>query len=247
MAAAGPAGGVQGGFADWCDNDPLVPQIQRYSSLDRDVVGIVAGYVGSRKVGAFARSFWQQRGIVTGEVRPIDHKFYEYWRSPDPVDSSREVSETHYCPVWIPERLSLGALERAGLQFELSEELRRCRDTPAEGGYYVVMRKGVLGRDLSELQQIQLLNEAGYPDLPNRVEIAAALFAINQHNGSGWFDATPGMGTRPIYTRCAERLPEEEGGAPWLIGSYDPSSLDVIPNRSRSNYEGCGVAALRKF
>src|SRR5689334_16050439 len=96
-AAAGPAGPVLGQFVDWIDPRPVAGQISALSGLTQDVAGIAADYItGVTRIGTFARNFWEQRGIDTGQVRPIHRKFYEYWHGPDPVDPTLRVCDTHY-------------------------------------------------------------------------------------------------------------------------------------------------------
>jgi hypothetical protein len=249
-AAAGPAGRVLGQFGDWIGPGPVAEQISAVSDLIRPVAGIVEDYItGGGRIRAFARNFWQQRGIDVGEVRPINPEFYEYWHGPDPIDPTRRVCDTHHWPVWIPEGLSLATVERAGLRFDPNDNkaLRQHRNTPTPGGYYAVMRKEVLGMDLPEAEQIQQLNRAGYPGLAQAVDVAAVIFAINQYDGSRWLGDATGAENRRTFTRCVERVAFGEREYSSIVGAFAHFGMCIRNNRYRYDEAGIGAVPLRQF
>jgi hypothetical protein len=233
-------------FVDWIGDRPLTEQIRALSGLLPELAGITADYV--TRIGAFARNFWREKGIDVGQVRPINPEFYEYWHGPDPVDPTRRVCDTHHWPVWIPEGLSLATVERAGLRFDPNdtEGLQQHRNTPIRGGYYAVMRKEVLGRNLPEAEQIRQLNRAGYPGLAQAADVAAVIFAINQYDRSRWLGDNTGAENRWTYTRCVERVAFGERRYPLVVGGSAPSGV-CVPSNCGYDREHFGVVALRKF
>jgi hypothetical protein len=232
-------------FVDWIDPRPVAEQISSATDLIPDVAAIAAQYIG---IGVFGPNFWQSKGINAGAVRPIDPAFYDYWFGLDPVDPALRVCDTHHWPVWIPEGLNLAKVEKAGLRFNPhhTTALQQHRNTTTSNGYYAVMRKEVLGRNLTEVKQIQKLKEAGYPNLAQAVDVAAVLFAINQYDGSRWFGNNTGEKTRLTFTRCAERVAFDKTSHALVVGGSASSSVSVSHNRDCS-YRSLGVAALRKF
>jgi hypothetical protein len=243
--AAGPTEQRAGEFVDWIDPSPVAEQITLATDLIPDVAAIAAQYLG---IGAFARTFWHSKGVDAGVVLPIDPAFYDYWYGPDPVDPTRRACDTHHWPVWIPEGLSLVTLARAGLQFNNDNTiaLRQHRNTPTSGGYYIVMRKEVLERNLPEVEQIRRLNNAGYAGLAKAADVAAVLFAINQHDGSRWLGDDTGEENCLTYTRCVERVAYGKIRHPLVVGSFAPSGVNVDCIYTLGS-EYIGVAALRKF
>jgi hypothetical protein len=246
MSAARPVGK----YVDWIGFHTVAKQIFSATDLIPDIATIAAQYItGEERIGVFGPNFWQSKGIVAGAVPHIDLAFYEYWYGPDPVDPTRRVCDTHHRPVWIPDNLSLATVEIAGLQFDPSdtEALRQHRNTLTSGGCYAVMRKEVLGRKLPELEQIQQLKKAGYPGLPQAADVAAVLFAINQHDQSRWLGNYTGAEKRWTYTRCVERVAYGESSYALDVGGYAPSGVFVRDYLYDYDDEHIGVAALRKF
>jgi hypothetical protein len=248
--AAGPTEQRAKEFVDWVNPPPFAEQITLATDLIPDVAAIAAKYItGEEKIGLFGPNFWQARGVDAGVVLPIDPAFYDYWYGPDPVDPTRRACDTHHWPVWIPEGLSLATLAGAGLSCNSNNTgpWLQHKDTPTGGGYYTVMRKEVLGRNLPEVKQIQKLNEAGYPGLAQAADVAAVLFAMNQHNGSRWLGDDTGEENRWTYTRCVERVAFGKSRYPLVVGGSAPSGVNVNESSYGSNDECVGVAALRKF
>ena len=252
-AAAGPAGQRMEEFVDWINPSPVTAQVMgcvtNITDLIPNVATIAAQYItGQESIGVFGPNFWQSREIDVGAVRPINYAFYDYWYGPDPVDPICRVCNTHHWPVWIPEDLSLATLERAGLRFAPNdtEALRQHKNTHIGGGYYAVMRKEVLGRNLPEAEQIRQLEQAGYLGLAQAAEVAAVIFAINQHDGSLWLGTATGAENRWTYTRCVERVAFDKDRYPLVVGSSVPSGVGVT-HYYEYDYEDFGVAAIRRF
>ncbi len=251
-AASGPARPREREFEDWIDFRPVAKEVTRVPDLIPDVANLIATFVaGTERIGVFGSNFWNSRGVDAGEVRPIDPAFYDYWYNPDPVDPTRRVCDTHHRPVWIPEGLSLATVERAGLRFSpnRTEALREIKNIPTRGGYYAVMRKEIFGKSLPEAEQIQKLNEAGYPGLAKAVDVAAVIFAINQYDGSRWLGDDTGVERRWTMTRCVEKFSYRVWYSwrtykiPVVVGIFSPSGVYV--NDFYNHY--IGVVGLRKF
>ncbi len=243
-AVAEPARGEK--FLDWCGGS-LATLIGGSSPL-KDEATIVADYITGGKIGAFAQKFWEQKGIRARFVRPIDPNFYDFWHGPDPLDRDRKACDTHHWPVWIPEGLCLATLERAGLRFipTCDVKFERHRNTSTLGAYYAVMRKDVLGRNLKEDAQIQQLKDAGYSGLARAVDVAAVVFAIHQHDGSLCLAKGADARNRRTYALCKERVTFGEYEFPLMFGENDDSGLRVVLNGHVAP-EHVGVAALREF
>lgn len=154
-----------------------VPEV---SKLPAPVVEVIAGYITTRE-DAFGAKVWKRIfGVDLDPEKELPASFYNFWFSPDPLDSTKKVCDTHLIPVLRPSIFRMKDEKHpffyclkqlnqfiqnpckgyASSTFAVeslthTEVYDKYKETPAQPACWLIMRKDVIARNLSYAEQLR--------------------------------------------------------------------------------------------
>lgn len=246
----------------------LLEQVRSTTGLTLCLVEIVQLYA----IDCFGREEWRQYYQVdVGSVPDLSQEFQRFWNSPDPIDSTQKVCDTHLPPVLLPGfviNLHNGKRRRYHLQTlnqllrnrqislprrERLSRLPQCMARPVTGAHeWLVMRKGVIGRNLpfSMLKTfpafLNLGTGAGYDQAPRVIDLATIVFALQSITGVRHLGDAGGAEGRSTLSYTIDEEEDANGDICRLcVGDY--SSSGQLEIRPEIPSDACGIALVRRF
>jgi hypothetical protein len=235
------------------------------TTMEPDVIPTVLQYLKSND-NPFGRAEWIEQGYDPGPVPEWSKELSDFWYGPDPIDPTKQVSETHIPPVFQPEFLtdlqtskvmpvSLKTCRQIGLPFHYAEAaFQQNQNQKAGPACFLVMRKGVVEetRNKTTLEQVEIMKTlnaktgAGYEELPSIINLACIVFARYVFKGERNLGDDTGAKTRWTYSRCAETYKFGKCEYHLEFRGFAPGGSNV--SIDSDNYDdNLGVVALRKF
>lgn len=267
----------QGTFQPLSRAERLVIQIQAANtSLPNALVRIVAIYTGI--IERFGTEEWLHYFRVNpGQEPELPDDFYAFWDGPDPINPAQRVCDTHLPPVLRPQFVTLPATD--GLQpynvsllgrlvknpqkgerqsqFETGFERGLPDETPPEPAAWLVMRRGVIGRNqrfsaLTEpLFDLTRRTRAGYEAAPSVINLSTVVFTRYVTTGERHLGDQSGVEGCITWSFTSTEQLTPYGYYRVIIGNFTPpgiTSPGCLGHYATlgANWEA-GIALLRVF
>jgi hypothetical protein len=234
-------------------------QLLASKTIDPDSISIVLEYLTNNE-NPFGMYEWINRGFDPGPEPEWSKELTDFLYGPDPIDPTKQVTETHYPPVFQPSFLtniqtrevlpiSIKTYYKIGLPFDYHATPLRQKERPREeASCWIVMRKGLLKetRNKPVLEQVKVMKAlnantgARYEVLPSIIDLASVMFVQYV------LKKELNFGDRPwTFSRVAETMKSNGSNINLSFGGDAPWNA-YLRDRSYVCENDC-VTALRKF